>query len=303
MSETGSAKELSFIVITGLSGAGKSQAMRSMEDQGYFCVDNLPPALLPKFAEICQRASAKVRRVAAVVDIRGGEFFDRAVEALAELDEMNISYHILFLEADDETLIKRYKETRRRHPLAPEGRVLAGINAERQRLETLRGRAHRIIDTGVLRPADLAVRLAQLYGDEHGGPGMTISIISFGYKHGLPLDADLVMDVRFLPNPHYVTSLQHLTGHDPEVKEYVLKWPITRQFLRRLKGWIGFLVPQYVNEGKSHLTIAIGCTGGQHRSVVVALQLAEYLRRRFPRVVVDHRDVTRAADREGIPQS
>lgn len=282
------ASELRLVIITGLSGAGKTQAIRAFEDLEFFCVDNLPPALLPRFAELCAAPGTGIDQVAAVVDIRGRVFFDDALQALGELDRLGFPYQILFLEASDEVLVARFKETRRPHPLAPDGRILEGIRAERRRLETLRGRASWILDTSEFRPRDLREHVKQLFSG--GERDILISIVSFGFKHGLPRDADLVLDVRFLPNPHYVPSLRPLPGTDRQVEEYVLSWPATQAFLDLVKPLLDFLVPQYVAEGKSQLTIAVGCTGGRHRSVVVANALAEYLRRGNRAVVVEHRD-------------
>jgi UPF0042 nucleotide-binding protein len=256
---------------------------------GFFCVDNLPPSLLPQFAEMCSQ-SDQLRRVALVMDIRGGEFFDEITNSLRALEEMGFVYHILFLEAGDETLVRRFKETRRRHPLAPHGRVLEGIHQERRLLEELRGHAHRIIDTTDLPPQKLRDELQQVFGVGEGLARLIISVVSFGFKHGLPLDADLVFDVRFMPNPFYVESLRNLAGTDVEVERYILKWPLAQRFLRKLYGFIEFMLPHFVTEGKSQLTIAVGCTGGRHRSVVIAGRLGAKLRESGHKVIVEHRD-------------
>ena len=282
-----------FVIITGLSGAGKSRAIQSLEDMGFFCVDNLPPNLLPQFAEMCSQ-SDQLRRVALVMDIRGGEFFDEISAALRTLEEMGFVYHILFLEASDESLVRRFKETRRRHPLAPHGRILEGIHEERKMLEELRGRAHRIIDTSDLSPQSLRGELQQIFDKDEGLARLIISIVSFGYKHGLPLDADLVFDVRFLPNPFYVESLREKPGTEAEVDQYIMKWPLSQRFMRRFFGFVEFILPNFLTEGKSQLTIAIGCTGGLHRSVVVAARLATRLREAGHTVIVEHRDVGKA---------
>lgn len=279
---------LELVIITGLSGAGKTQAIHAFEDLGYFCVDNLPPTLIPKFAELCLQGTQQ--RVAVVVDIRGGAFFASTAQALAELDAMGVPYRIVFLEADDETLVRRFKETRRRHPLARDGGVLDAIAGERRLLEGLRGRAHRIIDTSGLTPHELRRTIFELFGAAPGEPRLTVTVLTFGFKHGLPVEADLVFDVRFLPNPHYVPSLRDRSGRDPAVREYVLRWPVTREFLQRLQALLDFLVPHYVNEGRTQLTIAVGCTGGRHRSVVIGDEVARHLRERFPDVAVRHRD-------------
>lgn len=280
---------LRLVIITGLSGAGKTQAVRAFEDLRFFCVDNLPPALLPRIAELCAAPGAGISSVAAVVDVRGRVFFDDAVQALGELERAGYPYQVLFLEASDESLVARFKETRRPHPLAPDGRLLDGIQEERRRLEPLRGRATWILDTTELRSRDLRAHILQLF-DRDESSDILISVVTFGFKHALPRDADLVFDVRFLPNPHYVPSLRALPGTDPHIEEYVLKWPATQKFMRLLRSFLDFLVPQYVAEGKSQLTIAVGCTGGRHRSVVVGNLLAEHLRRDRHAVVVEHRD-------------
>lgn len=284
-------EDLRFVIVTGVSGAGKSEAIHALEDLGYFCVDNLPPTLLPKFAELCAETEGGPRRAAAVIDIRGGEFFEAVYASLEQLERSGIAYSILYLEASDETLVRRFKATRRRHPLATHGGVLENIKAERMVLDNLRGRAHRIIDTTEMTPRVLRERLAKIYGSPSGTPSMLVTVVSFGFKHGLPMDADLVFDVRFLPNPNYVTSLAALDGNAPEVESYVLQWPVVRQYLRRLKGLVTWLLPRYVAEGKTQLQICIGCTGGRHRSVVVANSLGQTLRGHNYRVTVHHRDM------------
>ncbi|MGQ9778604.1 MAG: RNase adapter RapZ [Bacillota bacterium] len=280
-----------FVIITGLSGAGKSEAMKCLEDLGYFCVDNLPPALLGKFAELCAQSGGKIDHVALAIDIRGGDFFDEAAEALEALEAMGFAYEILYLEADEKTLVRRFKESRRRHPLSAAGSILEGIRAERERLGELRGKATRIIDTSELGVQELRRRLAEIYGQQSVEGRPTLTVLSFGFKHGVPLDADLVFDVRFLPNPHYVEALHHLDGNNPAVVDYVMKWPITARFLDRLQSFLDFLLPYYRQDGRAHLLIAIGCTGGRHRSVVIANQLALFLTARGHRVRVEHRDI------------
>jgi len=280
-----------LVIITGMSGAGKTQVSRVLEDLGYFCVDNLPPMLIPKFAELCAQSAGKVNKIALVVDIRGGEFFDTLVTVLEDLECQAISYEILFLEASDETLIRRYKETRRRHPMAPTGRVSEGITRERERLELIRGRSSHIIDTSDLAASQLKEKIVTLFTDERDRDRMTITVVSFGFKYGIPLDADMVFDVRFLPNPFYVDSLRRKSGRTAEVGEYIVKWPITKQFMEKLGGLIDFLVPNYIKEGKSQLIIAIGCTGGLHRSVFVAEKIAEGLRGKGFKADVEHRDI------------
>lgn len=287
-----------LVIITGMSGAGKTQVVRSMEDLGYFCVDNLPPMLIPKFAELCLQSGGKVHKIAMVVDIRGGAFFDALVQVLDDMEKGGFHYEILFLEASDETLIRRYKETRRRHPMALHGRLVEGIMRERQKLERIRSRANHIIDTSNMSTAQLKEKIAALFGGEHKYERMTITVVSFGFKYGIPLDADMVFDVRFLPNPFYVESLRRHSGEEPPVREYIWKWPVTQQFMEKLSGLIDFLIPNFIKEGKNQLIIAIGCTGGLHRSVFVANKLYESLREQGYRVTVEHRDI-RHNDIEG----
>ncbi|HHY47579.1 MAG TPA: RNase adapter RapZ [Firmicutes bacterium] len=284
-------EENGLIIITGLSGAGKSEAMHAFEDLGFFCIDNLPANLIPKFAELYSQSGGKVARAVLVVDIRSRGFFDSLLEALDALEEMGLDYEILFLEASDEVLVRRFKETRRRHPLASEGSILEGIKAERRRLDQVRGRASRIIDTSTLTARQLKEKIQNIYGGEHQKGRISIAIISFGFKYGLPMDADLVFDCRFLPNPHYVDALRPLTGQDERVREYVLKSPLTRRFQQKLHDFVTFLLPHYLEEGKAQLVIGIGCTGGRHRSVTLADELAAFLRGKGYNVSVEHRDI------------
>lgn len=290
--------ELQIIVITGLSGAGRTQAMQSLEDQGFFCVDNLPPSFIVKFAELCAQSQGKISKAAIVCDLRGGEFFASLSEALQNLEAEGFSYEILFLEASDETLVRRYKESRRRHPLSPQGRILDGIQAERLQLEELRGKAHKIIDTSNLSSQALRKQVAELFGKQQGPGQMTVSVISFGFKYGVPLDADLIMDVRFLPNPFYVQDLRPLTGEHPLVKDYVLGNPIAIEFMQRYLVLLDYILPYYLNEGKTHLVLGVGCTGGQHRSVAIAERLVEFLQSQGYPVSVKHRDSDR--NRKGV---
>jgi UPF0042 nucleotide-binding protein len=284
------AEDTKLVIITGLSGAGKTETIRCFEDYGYFCVDNLPPVLLVKFAELFSHSDGKFQGVAIVCDIRGGEFFDDLFAALEELELMGYQHSILFLEASDEILIRRYKETRRRHPLSKERGISEGISEERRRLGELRGCADRIIDTSALSVPQLKAELTA-YLDKAESDRLTVTCISFGFAKGIPLDADLVIDVRFLPNPFYVDSLKHLTGNDGPVDEYIFKWPITQRFMDKFLDFVSFLVPQYVSEGKTHLTIAVGCTGGRHRSVAVTNHLAAYVKRQGYKTVLEHRDI------------
>ena len=284
-------ESMRFVIITGLSGAGKTETMKCFEDLGYFCVDNLPPVLIPKFAELCAQSDGRINRIALVVDIRGGSFFDDIFEALESLEQNGFSHEILFLEASEEILVRRFKESRRRHPLSASGAIIEGIRAESQRLEQIRGKATMLLDTSGLSAKMLRERIQENFDNQPEQEKMLVTIVSFGFKNGIPLDADLVFDVRFLPNPHYVDSLRTLNGNNCEVSDYVLKWPVTVRFLTKLYDLIDFLGPLYLKEGKTNLIIGIGCTGGQHRSVTVANKLGDYLRTQGYRVAIDHRDI------------
>ncbi|HLV09335.1 MAG TPA: RNase adapter RapZ [Halanaerobiales bacterium] len=283
---------MEFLIVTGMSGAGKSVALDVLEDMGFFCIDNLPPAFINKFAELCLHS--ELNKIAVVIDIRGREFFNVLFDELAVLEKKGFNYEILYLEASDETLIRRYKETRRKHPLNEEGRVLDAILKERQLLEEIRGRANKVIDTSPLSRREFNEELKRLYSSHViDKQSISISIISFGYKYGIPLDADMVFDVRFLPNPHYVNSLKDYTGKDANVQEYIFKWPLTEKFFSKFFDFIDFLLPEYKKEGKSHLMLAIGCTGGQHRSVTTAIKLKEHLLKKGYRVMVEHKDINK----------
>lgn len=279
-----------FTIITGLSGAGRSEAAKCLEDLGYFVVDNMPPALLPKMAELAARPGGP-GRVATVVDARGGVFFGELSKALEELQGLSIPYRILYLEASDEDLVNRYAATRHRHPLAPADRVVEGIRKERLMMESLRGDADLIVDTSGLTPHELRDRLRPAFSDAPPEAGLQVSLISFGYKYGTPRDADFVIDVRFLPNPHWVDDLRPLPGTDEKVRMYVKGQQTYREFMRRLRALLGFIVPGFVAEGKSYLTVAVGCTGGRHRSVVIADELAGFFRDKGLPVSVEHRDL------------
>ncbi|SJZ41695.1 RNase adapter RapZ [Selenihalanaerobacter shriftii] len=284
-------KNIEFVIITGMSGAGKTETIRIFEDLGFFCVDNLPPALISKFAELCLQSEGKVDKIALVIDIRGRDFFNALFEELAALEEESIDYQILFLEASTDALIRRFKETRRRHPLAEEGRILDAIKLEREKLERLRGSADKIIDTSQLTIKELKKELKANFTRIELNDKINISIISFGFKYGMPMDSDLMFDVRFLPNPHYVKSLRALTGNDKEVQDYILKWPVAKSFKDKFFDLIDFLVPQYIKEGKTHLAIAIGCTGGKHRSVTFTNKLSDFLKNKQYHVIIEHRDI------------
>jgi UPF0042 nucleotide-binding protein len=284
-------EQFSLILLTGLSGAGKSHALQNFEDIGYYCIDNLPPGLLGKFIELCRQTEEKIRRAAVVCDLRGGEFFASMSETVDALRRMNLRLEFLFLEASDEAMIHRYKETRRRHPLAPRGSVLEGIKLERGLLAELRGKADRIIDTSDFSLADMREEIKTLYGQDGADTQMSVSVTSFGFKYGMPPDADMVADVRFLPNPFYVPELKPLTGLDEQVRDFVLTNPLTEEFIARYLELLRFLLPHYQREGKQHLALAVGCTGGQHRSVALAEYISHELRAAGRFVTVKHRDI------------
>ena len=284
---------ISFVVITGLSGAGKSYAIKCFEDMGFFCVDNLPTTLIPTFADLVARADTKRGRVALGVDVREGEYLSHFLEALAELRSRGHSVEVLFLEAGEEALVRRYRETRRRHPLAPDGNVLDGIRAERKALSTVREVADRIVDTSALTVHQLKDFLVDAYVAPKARPGLAVSLVSFGFKHGVPIDADLVFDVRFLPNPHFVEGLRPLDGRDARVREFVMKHAESRELLRRVADFLGFVLPAYQREGKAYLTIAVGCTGGRHRSVALVEELRSHIDALGLTPTLVHRDIDR----------
>jgi RNase adapter protein RapZ len=291
-SEATPAENVELFVITGYSGAGKSEAIAAFEDSGFFCVDNLPPRMIGALGELFHLEGSNVRRAAVVTDVRGGDYFDELLAVLEELQESGLDPKVLFLEADELTLLDRFKETRRRHPLSPEGRIVDGIRAEREVLGQLRERADIVIDTTDLTGATLRRRIAvELLGEGSNGR-LALTLLTFGFKHGPPRDADMVLDVRFLPNPHYLEHLRPLTGRDREVVEHVESGTAAGEFYERLLPMLDFLMPAYVTEGKTHLTIALGCTGGRHRSVCVADRIARHLDGRDDlRLRVVHRDV------------
>lgn len=283
-----------LVIITGMSGAGKTIAVQSMEDLGFFCVDNLPPVLIPKFAELIQQSNGKIGKVALVIDLRGREFFTALSQSLSDIKEnYTLTCEILFLDATDSVLVQRYKESRRRHPLAPSDAPLEGIRQERKLLEELKGQATMVIDTSSLKPAQLKERIIARFTHLDQNK-MSLNVISFGFKYGIPIDADLIFDVRFLPNPHYIESLRPNTGQTPEVYEYVMKWGETQEFLAKLLDMLHFLIPQYRKEGKSQVVIGIGCTGGKHRSVAIAEYIGRVMGSSETELVrVSHRDAER----------
>lgn len=281
---------MDFVVITGMSGAGKSQAMKVMEDMGYYCMDNLPPALLSKFAELCRESKKPIDKVAVVVDIRGGEFFQHLFESLNGLLSSGISYKILFLDASDNVLIKRYKELRRPHPLAYDGSLINGINKERELLNDVKSNANYIIDTSKLTLGMFREEISKVFLGEGEKRNISISVTSFGFKHGILLDGDLIFDVRFIPNPYYIPELKEYSGETDSVKEYVFKWPQTNIFISKVIEMLEFLIPYYIEEGKTQLVIGIGCTGGYHRSVAISKRIGEILSTNGHRTIVSHRD-------------
>lgn len=281
---------MEFVIITGMSGAGKSQAMKAMEDINYYCMDNLPPTLLPKFAELCYESKRSIDKVAVVVDIRGGIFFEDLFKSLERLTEKDLKYRIIFLDAEDNILIKRYKELRRPHPLNPTGRIIDGIIEERRLLKEVKEKANYIIDTSNLTIGMLKEEIAKIFIEGEELRKLTISVVSFGFKHGILLDADLVFDVRFVPNPYYISELKELTGADEGVRDYVFKWEQTNIFVDKVLDMLEFLIPHYIKEGKNQLIVGIGCTGGRHRSIAIAKYIENKLKENGHRSIVSHRD-------------
>lgn len=287
-----------LVVISGFSGAGKSLAMQAFEDAGYFCVDNLPPEMLRPLAELFVHEGSKVQRACVVSDTRGGSYFHGLEQVLEQLRDDGVAVRLLFLQADQQTLLTRYKETRRRHPSAPSGSVADGIEAEFERLAAIRDSADLCIDTTGLSPSALRRKIASELLEQEETGRLAVSFVSFGHKHGPPRDADLALDVRFLTNPHYEPELRPLTGFDSRVVNHISQDGRLQQFYDHVVPLLEFLLPQYVAEGKSHLVVAIGCTGGRHRSVAIAEHLAERCQRAGPySVQVQHRDVNRAPAR------
>ena len=283
---------MEFLIVTGLSGAGKSRAVDALEDIGFYCVDNIPPKLIPTFYDLCAKAGNTFSRVAVVTDIRGGDMFSSLFETLDDLKNEDKHYRILFLDANDYVLINRFKETRRKHPLAENnlGSLEQAVKLEREILRPVRGKADYIIDTSFLSPAQLKERISNLFlGDS--SQALVVHCVSFGFKYGIPTEADLVFDVRCLPNPFYIEELKHLTGLDEPVYSYVMKWEQTKGVVQRLISLIDYMLPLYCDEGKSQLVIAIGCTGGKHRSVALAQLLYDHLLENGHRTSVNHRDI------------
>jgi UPF0042 nucleotide-binding protein len=285
---------IDFIVVTGMSGAGKSAASRCLEDLGFFCIDNLPVTLIPKVAELCAQSEKRIERVALVVDAREGRFLEGLSDILMDLRRNGHLVRIVFLDASDEVLVRRFSESRRPHPLAPGGSALEGIWAEREWLAFLKAKADLVIDTSSFTVHEFRKLLATSFLDLPAPQRTALSLVSFGYKYGLPVDADLVFDARCLPNPYFSDELRPLTGRDSQVIGYVLGFVQARGFVERIQQFLRFTLPLYVQEGKAYLTIAVGCTGGRHRSVVLTEELARLLREAGHEVTVRHRDVDRA---------
>jgi len=303
-------KNIRVILISGLSGSGKTTAIKALEDIGFYCVDNLPILLLPKFIELCEQSGGKVSKVAVVEDIRGtasypvweesevaqggNDFLEDSRRVIQNLQKEGYSIEILFLESSDPILMRRFSETRRQHPLAVGGSIREGIRLERERLQGIRDMANQVIDTSDFNVHQLKDRIQRYVQEGLNSGQMTVTLLSFGYSFGIPFEADLLLDVRFLPNPYFVEELKRLKGENPKITEYVLQWEETKEFLQRVQEFIRFLLPLYIRERKTHLTIAVGCTGGRHRSIVIVNRLAEMLRdewvERGVSLSVRHRD-------------
>lgn len=285
-----------FVIVTGMSGAGKSTALKMLEDMGYFCVDNLPIPLMPKFAEMLAAEDTEVESVALGIDIRGGQAFKGLEKNLNQLDEVGIHYEILFLDAGDDVLVKRYKETRRQHPLGGAGHIDVGIAKEREKIAFLKMQATYILDTSKMLTRELRLELEKIFIEGKDFKNLYITVMSFGFKYGIPQDADLVFDVRFLPNPYYIEKLRPKTGNDADVRDYVMDNEKAEDFLEHLTGMVEFLLPNYILEGKNQLVIAIGCTGGKHRSVTLANALYRFLEPKGNYGVrIEHRDIGKDA--------
>ncbi len=283
---------MEFIIVTGLSGAGRSQALKRLEDMGYFCVDNMPPKLIPEFADICLK-NDDIKKAAAVVDMRMGMMFDSVYDAIQKLNDMQqIHVTILYLDSSDETIVKRFKETRRRHPMSGDSNIVTGITRERGKLKRINDLANIIVDTSTYSLKKLGEVLDELFSDEHE-KDILITVTTFGYKRGIPIDADMVFDMRFLPNPFYQEELRCLTGMDEAVREYVMSFPRARVFIDKINELVGYIAPFYLEQDKKQLIIAIGCTGGMHRSVVIARELYRLFEEQGLRVMIEHRDIKR----------
>ena len=284
-----------FVIVTGMSGAGKTSVLKFLEDINFFCVDNLPPALLPKFSELCYEQEGEIERVAMGIDIRGGKLFNDLFKVLSDLQEKGYEYEILYLDASDEVLIKRYKETRRSHPLSRNGSIQEGILKEREMLRDVKTKATYIIDTSQALTRQLKEQINGIFVENKKHENLVITIQSFGFKYGIPTDSDLVFDVRFLPNPFYIQELKELTGNDEPVSSYVMQFEESQTFLQKLVDMVEFLIPLYIKEGKNNLVISIGCTGGKHRSVTLANALYAALGQDKHTLLLQHHDIEKDA--------
>ncbi len=286
---------MQFLIVSGMSGAGKSKALSTLEDLGFYCVDNLPEDLIPQLAQLCLATKSEYERVALVTDVRSGLTFDGLFLALDSLDAIGCAYTIVFIEASNETLIKRFKETRRKHPLTRDGTdLLAAVERERKLLEPIRNRANFILDTTNLSTAKLRGELMDLFAGEQRDRAMSVNILSFGFKYGIPMDADLIFDVRLLPNPFYIPELKHRTGLEKPVRDFIFSYQQTLDFLQKLEDLLSYSLPLYVEEGKTNLVIGVGCTGGRHRSVAIAQELSEHIARLGFATSISHRDISRS---------
>lgn len=292
---------MEFVIITGMSGAGKSQAIKTMEDFGYFCVDNLPVQLISKFVQLAHDTSSEITKVAIVIDVRSGKWLKEVGAVVDQIKSEGLECKILFLDASDECLVKRFKETRRNHPLAENGRIEMGISKERVLLKSLKERADYVIDTSMLLTRELKMNLEHIFTQGQNYSNLIITILSFGFKYGIPVDSDLVFDVRCLPNPYYVDELRPLTGNDKKIQDFVMSSEVSKEFLEKLVGLIQFLIPNYILEGKNQLVISIGCTGGKHRSVTIANALYEALnnQKQSYGIKIEHRDIEKDTHRKG----
>ena len=282
---------ISIVILSGISGSGKSTAVKALEDLGYFCLDNLPPTLIATFIELSKNSAEEITKIGIVMDIREGVFFEHIPEVIEELKKKRNSVELLFLESSDEVLVKRYKETRRKHPLSADGNILEGISQEREILTKVKNIADHVIDTSSFNVHQLREIVQDLFG-KTAARKISLNFLSFGYKYGFPYDADLVLDVRFLPSPHFIEGLRDLNGLDKEIRDFVLEHEDTREFIEKVVDFLEFLIPRYEKEGKSYLTVAIGCTGGKHRSVVIANEIEERFKNLTPNVW--HRDISKS---------
>lgn len=282
---------MKVVIVTGLSGAGKSQAIKCLEDMGYYCIDNMPPELIGNFMELAEGKSTEIEKAAMVIDVRMGQFFDKAIEVIQGLKNRGVDYKLIYLEASTDVLMRRYNETRRSHPLSESGNPRKGIEKEIEILAGVRGLADLIIDTSKMKSSRLQEEVKEFINGESRSDSFTINVTSFGFKHGIPQEADFVFDVRFIPNPFYVPSLKKLTGNNKKVQDYVLKCKETQDFINSLDSMLAAMIPCYIREGKYHLNIAFGCTGGQHRSVTLANAFAEKFKKEGHRVTLNHREL------------